>query len=141
VDIGGDAALFSQTQRRNDVTKGSRKGQAYRHTPAFILLFLARESLYGGALMSIMEKELPSYVADGAVIYRALKDLEQEGSVTAYWETDTPGPARKWYTITDKGLQKLAEFKEDIEMRKRNFDFFLDAYRNLVEPVPEGRSS
>jgi PadR family transcriptional regulator, regulatory protein PadR len=117
------------------MTKGSRKGQAYRHTPAFILLFLARESLYGHALMTVMEKELPSYVADGAVIYRALKDLEQEGSVTSHWETDVPGPARKWYTITDRGMDKLAEFKEDIEMRKRNFEFFLESYKDLAIPA------
>jgi PadR family transcriptional regulator, regulatory protein PadR len=117
------------------MTRGSRKGQAYRHTPAFILLFLARESLYGGALMTVMEAELPSYAADGAVIYRALKDLEQEGSVRFHWETDVPGPARKWYTITDRGMERLAEFKKDVEMRKRNFDFFLESYKNLLYPA------
>lgn len=109
----------------------SRKGQAYRHTPAFILLFLARESLYGAALMAAMQRELPCYVVDSAVIYRALKDLEQEGAVESYWETDISGPARKWYTITDRGLERLAEFKADIEMRMRNFEFFLDFFRGL----------
>jgi PadR family transcriptional regulator, regulatory protein PadR len=95
------------------------------------LLFLARESLYGGALMTTLQRELPCYVVDSAVIYRALKDLEQEGAVTYYWETDISGPARKWYTITERGLEKLAEFKKDIEMRKRNFDFFLEFYKEV----------
>jgi PadR family transcriptional regulator, regulatory protein PadR len=92
---------------------------------------LARESLYGGALMTAMQKELPCYVVDSAVIYRALKDLERVGAVKSYWETDISGPARKWYTITDRGLEKLTEFKADIEMRMRNFEFFLDFFKTL----------
>ena len=114
-----------------DVTKKSTKGQTYRHTPAFILLFLARENLYGAALLNKMQKELPSCRVDSAVIYRTLQDLEEEGSVKSYWETDTSGPARKWYEITNKGLEKLAEFTEDIEMRKKNFEFFLEAYKEI----------
>jgi PadR family transcriptional regulator, regulatory protein PadR len=110
----------------------SRKGQAYRHTPAFILLFLARESLYGGALMTTLQRELPCYVVDSAVIYRALKDLEKEEAVKSYWETDISGPARKWYNITERGFEKLAEFRADIEMRKKNFDFFLDFYEKVT---------
>jgi len=90
--------------------------------------------------MTTMQRELPCYVVDGAVIYRALKDLEQEGAVKSYWETDISGPARKWYTITDRGLEKLTAFKADIEMRKQNFEFFLDFYNTLVRasPVPNG---
>lgn len=111
----------------------SRSGQAYRHTPAFILLFLAREELYGSALLKGMEKEMPCYHTDSAIIYRSLRELEKEGAVESYWETDTQGPARKWYKITAKGLEKLAEFKNDIEMRKANFDYFLASYKLIKQ--------
>lgn len=115
------------------MTKKRRKGQAYRHTPAFILLFLARENLYGAALLSKLQTELPAYNADSAVIYRSLQDLEQEGSVESYWETDTAGPAKKWYQITSKGLEKLSEFNQDIEMRKKNLDYFLESYKRITK--------
>lgn len=111
--------------------KKSRKGQAYRHTPAFILLFLARGDLYGASLLNVMQRELPCYAADTAVIYRALQDLETEGAVRSHWETDVSGPARKWYAITDKGFERLAELKEDIEMRMKNFEFFLESYEKM----------
>jgi DNA-binding PadR family transcriptional regulator len=111
----------------------SRSGQAYRHTPAFILLFLAHENLYGSALLKSMEKEMPCYHTDSAIIYRSLQELEKEGAVESYWETDTQGPARKWYKITETGLKKLAELKADIELRKKNFDYFLAAYK-LIKP-------
>ncbi len=111
--------------------KESKKRQTYRHAPAFILLFLTRENLYGSALLSRMQAELPRCFADSAVIYRSLQGLEEEGSVKSYWETDISGPARKWYEITAKGLERLAEFKEDIEIRKNNLEFFLDSYQKI----------
>lgn len=104
------------------------KNQTYRHTPAFILLFLTRGDLYGAALLETMLKELPSFNADSAVIYRSLQELEKEGAVKSYWETDVSGPARKWYKITDVGFVKLSEYKEDIEKRIKNLKFFLDMY-------------
>ena len=113
------------------MVRKSKKGQTHRHTPAFILLFLAKENLYGGALLSKMESQLPSYTPDSAAVYRALQDLEEEGAVKAYWETDISGPARKWYEITEIGFEKLAEFKEDIMMRKRNLEFFLQSYEEI----------
>ncbi len=113
------------------MVKKSKKGQTYRHTPAFILLFLARENLYGAALLNKLHDELPCYRTDSAVIYRSLQELEEEGAVKSFWETDISGPAKKWYQITDLGMGKLAEFKEDIEMRKSNFDYFLAAYEEL----------
>ena len=118
------------------MAKSTRKGQAYRHTPAFILLFLARQDYYGSALMNTLQNELPRFVVDSAVIYRVLKDLELEGAVTSYWETDTSGPARKWYTITRLGIEKLSELKADIEMRMQNFESFLRLYDTLVGAVP-----
>ncbi|MFZ5649017.1 MAG: PadR family transcriptional regulator [Bacillota bacterium] len=120
------------------MAKKVKRGQAYRYAPAFILLFLARENLYGAALFNKMQKEIPFCHADSAVVYRTLQDLEEEGAVKSYWETDTSGPARKWYQITAKGLEKLTEFREDIESRKKNFEFFLDSYKKITgQPFKE----
>jgi len=115
----------------------SRKGQTYRHVPAFILLFLAREDLYGGALLNRMHKELPGLHPDGAVVYRSLQELEEEGAVTSYWETDVTGPARKWYRIEARGWERLAECQTDIEMRMRNFTYFLETYGKLSVLRPQ----
>jgi len=113
------------------MTKTSKKGQVYRYAPAFILLFLARENLYGAALFNKMKSEIPFCHADGAVIYRTLQSLEEEGAVKSNWETDTSGPARKWYEITGKGLEILAEYKDDIEKSRRNLEFFLQSFETL----------
>lgn len=108
------------------------KLQSYRHLPAFILILLARENLYGAALLNTMKQEMPFFFnTDLSLIYRVLQDLESIGAVTYYWETDTSGPARKWYQITSIGFEKLAEYKEDIEKRMKNFVFFMDQYEIL----------
>ena len=113
------------------MTLGTKKRQTYRHAPAFILLSLARENSYGSALLNKMKEEIPRCFADSAVIYRSLQRLEEDGSVKSYWETDISGPARKWYEITAKGFENLAEFKEEIEIRKKNLEFFLESYKKL----------
>lgn len=107
------------------------KGQTHRHTPAFILLFLAQGDLYGAALLNTLQDKLPCYHTDSAIIYRSLQDLEAAGAVNSYWETDTGGPARKWYSITPAGKEKLKEFREDIAMRKQNLDYFLMSYDSM----------
>lgn len=113
------------------MTEKSKRGQVYRYAPAFILFFLAQENLYGAALFNKMQREIPFCHADSAVTYRTLQALEEAGAVKSYWKTDTSGPARKWYEITSKGLEILAEYKEDIEKSKKNLDFFLESYKKI----------
>jgi DNA-binding PadR family transcriptional regulator len=125
----------------DEMPKKNRRGQGYRYAPAFVLLFLARESLYGAALFNKMQKEVPFCHADSAVIYRTLQDLEEENAVQSRWETDVSGPARKWYRITAKGLEKLVEYRKEIEMRRKNFDFFLEAYEKYVEKEQNGQKN
>jgi PadR family transcriptional regulator, regulatory protein PadR len=110
------------------------KRNSHRHIAAYLLLLLSKQNLYGAALLNMMREKLPFVLADSAVIYRTMKDLEKEGSVKSSWETDDiTGPARKWYEITDKGKQKLSELAKDIEMRKKNFEYFLDEYYNMLK--------
>jgi len=107
--------------------------KAGRHAPAFILLFLATEPGYGSSLLSQMKELMPHNKLDSAVIYRSLQELEKLEAVESYWDTSTPGPAKKWYQITAKGWQKLEEYKQDIQMRKNNLEFFLKTFEDLKE--------
>lgn len=110
--------------------KGKNR-RTYRFTPAYILLFLSAQNLYGSAIRNMFHDKLPLYNVDSAVIYRSLQELEKEGALRSHWETENPGPATKWYEITEIGRKKLAHYKEEIEIRKQNLDFFLETYRQL----------
>ena len=102
-----------------------------RHLPAFILLFLAKEPTYGSMLLNKMEEYLPHNNADSPAIYRTLNDLEQSEAVESQWDTSSPGAAKKYYKITSKGLKELDKFRNDIEQRKKNLEYFLSEYENL----------
>lgn len=108
-----------------------KRCRTYRFLPAYILLFLAENDLYGSAILNEIHKRMPGYNADSAVIYRTLQDLEKEAFLISYWKTEDPGPATKWYKITDSGLKMLDEYKVEIEQRKRNLEFFLKTYQTL----------
>jgi len=102
-----------------------------RHLPAFILLFLAKESSHGSMLLSKINETMPNIKADGPAIYRALSDLEKSEAVEACWDTANPGAARKCYTLTEKGRDMLKEFRVDIEERKKNLEFFISEFDSL----------
>ncbi|AKB77034.1 Transcriptional regulator, PadR family [Methanosarcina horonobensis HB-1 = JCM 15518] len=103
----------------------------FRHTPAFILLFLAQKPAYGALLFKRLDEEMPFNLIDTPALYRALNGLEKEGAIEAYWDTSEPGPAKKWYRITLKGMERLSELKQDIEKRRQDLDFFLETYEKL----------
>ena len=102
-----------------------------RHLPAFILLFLAKESTHGSMLLNKINETMPNIKADGPAIYRALSELEKSGAVEAFWDTANPGAAKKCYTITQEGRRLLNEFKNDIEERKKNLEYFLSEFDTL----------
>ncbi|NNM67933.1 MAG: helix-turn-helix transcriptional regulator [Spirochaetales bacterium] len=115
-----------------------RKGG--RHTPAFILLFLAENPSYGSGLLKKMESALPFCLVDSAGLYRALQNLEKDGAVSGSWETPDSGGPKKIYRITPAGAALLAELAKDIERRQENFRVFLEHW-NKVSPKEPGQES
>lgn len=97
-----------------------------RHLPAFLLLFLASEPMHGSMLQNKMESTVPYNKSDAPAIYRALAELEREGCVIAMWDMPSSGAAKKIYTITDCGIERLKILKKDIEERLINFQYFLN---------------
>lgn len=109
-----------------------------RHTPEFLLLFLAEKPGCGTELHKRFDELIPISRFDSAIVYRSLANLEQEDLVEFQWDTTGKGPARKIYRITPKGLERLAEHKAYVELRIRNLDIFLNKFKKLEA---EGRFS
>lgn len=109
-----------------------------RLLPAYILLFLARDgSLHGGAINSLFKSLWPPdwYRAsfDSGAVYRTLKSLEEAGAVSSEWQIGDSGSPRRIYHITKDGLNLLLQWKEDIILRRKNLQFFLDEF-TTIEP-------
>ena len=108
------------------------RNKSGRHAPAFILIFLLQGPAYGSLLLRKMENQTPFNFVDSPTLYRTLDKLEKKEMVESWWDTSEKGPAKKWYQITDKGIEILAEFREDIIMRIKDMEFFLEEYEKYL---------
>lgn len=112
----------------------SVRGRKNRHLPAFILLFLADKDAHGGSLWSQISSMMPDHQdIDSGAVYRVLRDLEERGCVTSYWNTEDSGPAKRIYHVTEHGMEELQMCYTDICVRKKNLEYFIEQYQNLVE--------
>jgi PadR family transcriptional regulator, regulatory protein PadR len=99
-----------------------------RHLPAFILLALAEGPLHGHAIRAALVERFPGYKADPGATYRTLQALEEAGEVAFHWDTDSRGPARKVYTLTPLGWERLEFWRSDIQSRLAILQIFLEHF-------------
>jgi poly-beta-hydroxybutyrate-responsive repressor len=99
---------------------GAKKAE--RYIQPSILLALKQKPSYGYELISVIpEFGFMDGQAPPGMIYRHLRDLEENGLVSSEWETDGTGPAKRVYQLTDEGVQVL--------------DYWIDYLRNLAEKM------
>lgn len=85
---------------------GSKKTE--RYIQPSILLALKTKPSYGYELIQeitqfgFIEGQVPP-----GMIYRHLRELEENGLVVSEWETEGVGPAKRVYQLTGEGLEVL----------------------------------
>lgn len=72
-----------------------------------ILIILSKEDAYASSIIAQL-KESQMIVVEGT-LYPLLTRQKNQGLLSYRWEESTQGPPRKYYSITDKGKQVLAE--------------------------------
>ncbi|MHC4407013.1 MAG: helix-turn-helix transcriptional regulator [Planctomycetota bacterium] len=100
-----------------------------------VLIALAKCPLHGYRLAEQLG-ELPlrgGRAPDMAGIYRTLQWMEKRALVSSNWVTDSHGPAKKTYTITDRGRQCLAHWVETLEDYRRGLARLLREARKVLE--------
>lgn len=77
-------------------------------TSYVILLFLKTETLYGYEIKNKLEELTSNAISfQDSGIYQILKKLNSKKLVTSEKITSKKGPVRKYYSITDAGLQLI----------------------------------
>lgn len=92
------------------------KSQIKRGTLEFcILLLIRRRPYYGYEIISELEK-WPIVAAKESTIYPLLRRLMKDGCLSSFWQETTEGlPPRKYYTITDNGMEYLTAMEKEWE--------------------------
>ena len=75
-----------------------------------ILAILSREDSYAPKIIAEL-KAAEMIVVEGT-LYPILTRQKNAGLLTYRWEESPPGPPRKYYSLTDKGRECLAQLDE-----------------------------
>ncbi|HOY39305.1 MAG: PadR family transcriptional regulator [Bacteroidales bacterium] len=76
-----------------------------------ILLIISRKDAYVPDVISLL-KDSGLHVVEGT-LYPLLMRLKNNGCLDYRWEESSSGPPRKYYKITEMGLQILQELDRD----------------------------
>lgn len=87
-------------------------GNVYRFVePVLLLMLKDKGRSYGYDLATnLNEYALTDGQIEGAVLYRTLRRLEENGYVVSSWDTRNGGPARRVYALTKAGEGHLVEW-------------------------------
>jgi PadR family transcriptional regulator PadR len=108
-------------------------GARRRWMEPFVLVLLAGGGAHGYAITGQLEEMgITSGSVDVGQVYRTLRDLEESGQVTSAWSTDSSGPARREYELTDVGYAALDEWAAVMKERARLIGEFDARYLEAV---------
>jgi poly-beta-hydroxybutyrate-responsive repressor len=66
--------------------------------------------------------------APPGMIYRHLRQLEEDGLVSSEWETEGTGPAKRVYSITPDGKEMLTAWIDYMKSRVKKLENFIGLY-------------
>jgi len=115
--------------------KSSRpdQGKRDRYIQPSILLGLLLKASYGYELIQNIQRfGFVEGQAPPGMIYRHLRQLEEEGLVTSQWETKGTGPAKRMYDLTDEGREVLAIWIDYMKNQAENLKGFIKTYTKFV---------
>lgn len=111
---------------------GSKKTE--RYIQASILLSLKVKASYGYELIQeisqfgFIEGQVPP-----GMIYRHLRELEENGLLFSEWETDGAGPAKRVYQLTAEGMEVLGYWIEYMENQAEKLLRFVEMYQKVMK--------
>lgn len=114
-------------------TKPSRPehGKRERYIQPSILLGLLFKASYGYELVQNIQRfGFVEGQAPPGMIYRHLRQLEEDGLVTSQWETEGTGPAKRMYNLTLEGREMLAIWVDYMQNQAKSLLEFVKTYSN-----------
>ena len=118
----------SSKRKRRDPSQGKQE----RYIQPSILLGLLFKESYGYELIQNIQRfGFVEGQAPPGMIYRHLRQLEEDGLVASRWETQGVGPAKRMYTITEEGKEVLAIWADYMKKQADRLNAFIGMYDNL----------
>ena len=122
-----------KSRARRQGPRSQKKAERYMQ-PSLLMALKAKPS-YGYELI----QEIPRFGfieghAPPGMIYRHLRDLEENGLVASQWETAGSGPAKRIYELTEEGDAVLAYWVDYMDAQAQRLNAFVRAFRASAPP-------
>jgi PadR family transcriptional regulator, regulatory protein PadR len=128
--------MSRENPMRSKKTDKPGSGRQERYLQASILLGLKTRSSYGYELIGhIQSYGFIEGDAPPGMIYRHLRQMEEDNLVKSEWETRETGAAKRIYTITDEGKEVLAVWVRYMANKAKKLNRFVQMYQDTGEPV------
>jgi len=96
----------------NEEFLGKWKSQVKKGTLAFVLLNILKDNeFYGYELIEQVKRYTTIQIAEGS-LYPLMNRLKKEGLATSKWVEQESGIPRKYYQLSEMGLETLEEMKD-----------------------------
>ncbi len=109
--------------------------------PWVLLTLHQNPSLHGYELTRIIREhvEAVGMHINMTGLYRHLKTLEERGMLVSAWDTETSGPARRTYRLTENGKDCLLQWMDTLKTQATLIDAFLDQAHSLFPEQNKAR--
>ncbi len=109
-------------------------GKRERYIQPSILMGLNDRPSYGYELIQNIHKfGFLEGQAPPGMIYRHLRQLEEDGLVSSEWKTEGSGPAKRVYRITPDGKEMLSVWIDYMKSRAKILTDFIEMYHKNQE--------
>lgn len=117
------------TSRKKNQQPGEGKQERFIQPSILMSLFL--NSSYGYEIIqTIQQFGFIEGQAPPGMIYRHLRQLEEDGLVSSEWKTEGSGPARRVYRLTAEGKDVLEIWVDYISQQQQKLAEFVERYRS-----------
>ncbi len=119
-------------KKKHKHTNQPGSGKQERYIQPSILLGLQLRPSYGYELIhNIKDFGFVEGQAPPGMIYRHLRQLEEDGLVVSEWKTEGTGPAKRIYSLTDNGREMLALWIDHMRAVAEKLQNFIEIYQRL----------
>ncbi|WP_243543915.1 helix-turn-helix transcriptional regulator [Pseudodesulfovibrio tunisiensis] len=116
------------------MSKKTGGGKPQRYMQPSLLMVLRDGPSYGYELIQrIAEFGFLRGDAPPGMVYRHLRQMDEDGLVRSEWDAEGDGPAKRVYSVTAEGLEVLDAWIHHMERQRDALDNFIRLYREKKE--------
>ena len=113
-----------------------RQRRVIRFIQPCLLVLLHRGHAHGYTLVDgLAEFGFNPEELDSSIVYRALREMEDEHLLRSEWDEDSQGPARRVYRISEAGEAFLTDWIDDLRTTRDEIEALIQAYEKTTEDI------